>query len=109
MIALCRRQVDALPHFGAGDEGDLLRDVAERAGARIDPVGERVIRAMKHAGKLSALGASWNHMAATMKEHFDTTAERKPAQQLMELELSVALVECWTRVAEFDLALAGRA
>ena len=47
-------------------------------------------------------------MAATMTEHFDTAAERTPAQQLMELELSVALVECWTRVAELDLALAGR-
>jgi len=109
IIALCRRQVDALPHFGAGDEGDLLRDVAARAGARIDPVGERVARTMTHAGELAALGASWNHMAATMTEHFDTASERKPAQQLMELELSVALVECWTRVAEFDLALAGRA
>ena len=109
MIALCRRQLDALPHFGTGDEGDLLRDVAGRADARIEPVSERVTRAMKHAGELAALGASWNHMATTMKEHFDTGLERKPAQQLMELELSIALVECWTRVAEFDLALAGRA
>ena len=109
IIALCRRQVDALPDFGAGDEGDLLRDVAGRAGSRIDPGGERLTRAMKHAGTLTALGASWNHMAATMKEHFDTASERKPAQQLMELELAVALVECWTRVAELDLALMGRA
>jgi hypothetical protein len=109
IIALCRRQVDALPDFGAGDEGDLLRDVAGRAAARIDPAGERAARAMTRAGELATLGASWNHMAATMKEHFDTASERKPAQQLMELELSVALVECWTRVAELDLALMGRA
>jgi hypothetical protein len=109
VIALCRREVAALPDFGAGDEGDLLRDVAVRAGARIDPASERVVRAMKHVGDLSALGASWNHMAATMEEHFDTTSERTPAQRLMELELSIALVECWTRVAELDLALAGHA
>jgi len=108
IVKLCRRQVDALPHFGAGNEGDLLRDVAARAAARIDPISQRVTRAMKHAGDLPALGASWSHLAATMKEHFDTASERKPAQQLMELELSIALVECWTRVAEFDLALAGR-
>ncbi len=108
-IAVCRREVAALPDFGAGDEGDLLRDVAARAGVRIDPVSERVVRAMKHVGELPALRASWNHMAATMEEHFDTACKRTPAQQLMELELSIALVECWTRVAELDLALAGHA
>jgi len=109
IVALCRRQVDALPLFGAGDEGDLLRDVAARAAARIDPISERVTGVIKHAGELPALAASWNHLAATIEDHIDTATERTPAQQLMELELSVALVECWTRVAEFDLALAGRA
>ncbi|HWZ73243.1 MAG TPA: hypothetical protein VN326_17440 [Casimicrobiaceae bacterium] len=109
IIALLRRQVDALPHFGAGDEGNLLRDIAARAAAHIDPVSERVAGAMKHFGELAALGASWNHMAATMEAHIDTVAERTVAQQLMELELSIALVECWTQVAELDLALAGRA
>ena len=108
IIKLCRRQVDALPHLGAGDEGDLLRDVATRAAARIDPISERVTDAMKHAGELSALGASWNHLAATIEDHIGTATDRTPAQQLMELELSIALVECWTRVAEFDLALASR-
>ncbi len=48
-------------------------------------------------------------MAATMEEHFDTAGKRTPAQQLMELELSIALVECWARVAELDLAMAGHA
>jgi CobB/CobQ-like glutamine amidotransferase domain len=109
LIALCRREVAALPDFGAGDEGDLLRDVAARAEARIAPVSERAVRAMTHVGELAALRASWNHLAATMEEHFDTASERTPAQQLMELELSIALVECWTRVAELDLALAGHA
>jgi hypothetical protein len=109
IIALCRREVAALPDFGAGDEGDLLRDLAARAGERIDPVSARVVRAMRHVGEPSALRASWNHMAATMEEHFDIASERTPAQQLMELELSIALVECWTSVAELDLALAGHA
>jgi hypothetical protein len=109
IIALSRREVDALPHFGAGDEGDLLRDVAARAGARIDPISERAVRAMTRVGELAALRASWNHMAATMEAYFDTASGRTPAQQLMELELSIALVECWTRVAELDLALAGHA
>jgi len=35
IIALCRREVAALPDFGAGDEGDLLRDLAARADERI--------------------------------------------------------------------------
>ena len=109
VIALCRREAAALPDFGAGDEGDLLRDVAARAGQRIEPVSERFVRVMKHVAESSALRASWDHMAATMEEHFDTASERAPAQQLMELELSIALVECWTRVAELDLALAGPA
>src|SRR6266403_760277 len=109
VIALCRRGVAALPDFGAGDEGDLLRDVAARAGEHIEPVSERFVRAMKHVGESSALRASWDHMAATMEEHFDTASERTPAQQLMELELSIALVECWTSVAELDVALAGHA
>jgi hypothetical protein len=109
IIALCRRQVDALPRFGAGDEGDLLRDVAARAGARIDPASARGASVMTHVGKLSALAASWNHLTTTMEAHIDTASERTPAQQLMELELSIALVDCWTRVAELDLALTGHA
>jgi len=111
IIALCRRQADALPDFGAGEEADLLRDVATRVCARIDPAGERAARTMTCAGKIPGLRPCWNHLAATMAEHFDAAPSptRTPAQQLMELELSVALIETWTRVAELDLALAGHA
>ena len=35
-----------------------------------------------------------------MAEHFGAVPARTPAQQLMELDLSVALVENWTRAAE---------
>ena len=109
ILALCRRQLDALPPFGAGEEGDLLRDVAARAAAAIDRANASAVRAMSRISELPALRASWSHLATTMKDHLDTSTERSPAQQLMELELSIGLVECWTRVADWDLALAGRA
>ena len=107
IVALCRREADALPDFGAGEEGDLLRDVAARVCARIDPAGTRAAAAVATAGRLAGLRASWRHLAATMTEHFGAAPARTPAQQLMELELSVALVENWTRAAELDLAMAG--
>ena len=108
ILALCRREADELPDFGAGEEGDLLRDVAARVCARIDPAGERAARAIACIGKVAALRPPWNHLAATMKEHFcfAPTPTRTPAQGLMELELSVALMEAWTRVAELDFAMA---
>jgi len=108
ILALCRREADELPDFGAGEEGDLLRDVAARVCARIDPAGERAARAIACIGKVAALRPPWNHLAATMKEHFcfAPTPTRTPAQGLMELELSVALMEAWTRVAELDFTMA---
>lgn len=108
IVELCRREADALPDFGAGGEGDLLRDVAARVCARIDAASARVTVAVAAAGKPPGLRASWRHLAATMTEHFDATPGRTPAQQLMELELSVALVENWTRAAGLDLAMAGQ-
>jgi hypothetical protein len=107
IVALCRREADALPDFGAGEEGDLLRDVAARVCARIDPAAARAAAVRTHAEKVTALRPSWRHLAATMAEHFGARPARAPAQQLMELELSVALVECWTRAAELRLAIRG--
>ena len=107
IVALCRREADALPDFGAGEEGDLLRDVAARVCARIDPAGARAAAAKTHAGRVARLRPSWRHLAATMTEHFGAVPVRTPAQQLMELDLSVALVENWTRAAELHLAMAG--
>ncbi len=109
IIALCRREMAAMPRFGEGEEGDLLRDVAVRAGERIDAIGQRAAGVMKRVNELGVLRAAWNHMATTMNEHFGTVSERTPSQRLMELELSVALGDCWTRVVELDLALAGHA
>ena len=106
IIALCRREADALPDFGAGEEGDLLRDVAARVCMRIGPAGARAAAAMADARMVAGLRPSWRHLAATMTEHFGAAPARTPAQQMMELELSVALVENWTRAAELDLAMA---
>lgn len=106
VVALCRREADALPDFGAGAEGDLLRDVAARVRARIDAAGAKATVAVAASGKPTALRASWRHLVATMTEHFGAASARTPAQRLMELELSVALAENWTRAAELDLAVA---
>jgi hypothetical protein len=113
IVALCRDQVKALPLFPVGDEGDLLRDVAARVAARIDPAMQQLAPMLQQANHLQALLPSWRHLASTMAQHLAaagrSASPRLPAQALMELELSVALVECWTRAARFELALAGRA
>jgi hypothetical protein len=109
IVALCRAEADALPDFGAGEEADLLRDVAARIVARLDAAGARAAAAVAAAGRPAGLGASWRHLAATMAGHFGAAPARTPAQRLLELDLSVALVESWTRAAELDLALAGQA
>ena len=108
IVELCRRQASALPDFGTGGEGDLLRDVAARVCARIEAAGVKATVAVAASGKSTGLGASLRHLVATMTEHFDAAPGRTPTQQLMELELSVALAENWTRAAELDLAMAGQ-
>lgn len=110
IVELCRREANALPDFGAGAEGELLRDVAARVRARIDAAGARAATvAVAAGGKPTGLRASWRHLAATMTEHFGAAPGRTPAQRLMELELSVALAENWTRAAELDMAMVGQA
>jgi hypothetical protein len=39
-------------------------------------------------------------------EHWKGEAKRTITERLMELDLVVALMECWTRAAEFDRVLA---
>lgn len=107
VVSLCWQAYASLPDLGAGEQGELLRDVAAGLGARIEPAGERAARALAHAGHLGHLLPCWRHLAATMADRLATSAPRAPAEALMELELAIALLECWTRVAGFDLALAG--
>lgn len=106
IVEVCRREADALPDFGAGGEGDLLRDVAARVRARIDVASAKASAAGAPGGKPTGLRASWRHLVATMTQHFGAAPARTPAQRLLELELSIALAENWTRAAELDLAMA---
>ena len=104
-IHACRRAIDALPDFAAGDEGDLLRDVAGGIAARLERVTPRLSDVLSKPGGLRSLAASWRHLSTTMAEHA-VAASATPAQRLMEADLAVSLVECWTRAAEVDRALA---
>jgi CobB/CobQ-like glutamine amidotransferase-like protein len=110
IVALCRQQVHALPVFAEGEEGDLLRDVASRVVARLTPASEDLGTVMQQADRLEALSPSWRHLATTLAAHVGAATKPAspppPSQQLMELELSVALLESWTRTARFELALA---
>jgi hypothetical protein len=103
---LCRRALAALPDFGSGDEGDLLRDVAARIVGRVEPASERVASVMTNAEGLDSLRPSKRHLTATIAAYV-RSANAASAQQLMEVDLAVSLLECWTRAAEMDRALAG--
>jgi hypothetical protein len=107
LAVLCRGAIAALPEFGPGEENDLLRDIAARISSRLEPAALRIAAVMKEAGKLARLMAAYEHLAAAIADHQTRTSDRTSTQQLMELDLAVALLECWTRVAEWDLALAG--
>jgi hypothetical protein len=100
----CVQAFEALPAFEAGEEGDLLRDLAHGIGARLQAAmkREREVAPSPH------LAAARSHLAATMREHFAAAAQVSVAQRLMEADLAVALLGCATRVAQFDLALAKR-
>jgi hypothetical protein len=103
--ALCRRAWSALSDPGSGEAADLLRDVAAGIGARIEATALRASAVMEHAQKLARLMPAYDHLAAAIAHRSSEAADRVPAQQLMELDLGVAVLECWTRVAEWDLAL----
>ena len=100
----CRRALDALPPFDAGTEGDLARDVAARIAARLETIAPRLIAVIAAPRGLERLAPAWRHLATTMTAH--AAADATPAQRLMEADLAVSLIECWTRAAEVDRALA---
>jgi hypothetical protein len=103
-VAACRRALAALPDFGGGDEGDLLRDVAARIAARLEAVSPRLAAAIASPRSVDGLVPSWQHLSTTMTEHH-VGSDATIVQQLMEVDLGVSLVECWTRAAEVDRAL----
>jgi hypothetical protein len=102
--ALCRRALAELPDPGEGEEGALIRDVVSGIATRLDRVQERS-KALPRAGVSPNLQPSMHHLGWAVAEHWKDEARRTIAERLMELDLVVALVDCWTRVAEFELAL----
>jgi hypothetical protein len=84
-------------------ENDLLRDVASNIRTRLKTAARRERALSRTPGHAAA---ARSHLVATMREHLATVAERPVTQQLMELDLGVALLECATRIGELDAALA---
>jgi len=107
VAAACDRALALLPAFERDEEGDLLRDVAAGITHRLEAVRPRAQTPLPAGDVPWCMQAAHAHLAATMREHFDTLGTRTPAQALLEVDLAVALLECSTRVAELDRALAG--
>jgi len=105
-VDTCRRWLDALPDFGTGDEADLLRGVATRITRRLDAVAPCFERFARGTQGVERLVPSWQHLAEALANH--APADATIAQRLMEAELVVSIVECWTRAADFDRTLAAR-
>lgn len=104
LAAFCRRTLATLPAFGDDEEGNLLRDVAERIGERVTRWSGRASTALADAAVPGDLGTALRHLASSAAAR--DIAPAPIAQRLMEAELSAALLECATRVAECDQALA---
>ncbi len=106
LAALCRRALGALPDFGRGEEGDLLRDIAAGIEQRLAGATRG---AASPAGDARARRTWWpplEHVVQTMTQHLDEASPRTVAQQLMEAELGVGILACCTRALEVDHALA---
>jgi hypothetical protein len=105
LAAFCRRTLATLPAFGDDEEGKLLRDVAEQIGERVTRWSGRASTALADAAVRADLGTALRHLASSVEAR--DIAPAPIAQRLMEADLSAALLECATRVAECDRALAG--
>ena len=104
LAAFCRRAIATLPAFGDDDEGELLRDVADRIGERVARWSERASISRADTAVSGDLATALRHLASSVEARDIATAPI--AQRLMEAELSAALLECATRMAECDRALA---
>lgn len=102
----CQRALAALTDLGTGEEADLFRDVAAGIAARLERVAPRLCAVSADPEVLRRLAPAWVHLSTTMSEH-SLAADATVAQRLMEADLGVSLIECWTRAAEMDRALAG--
>lgn len=102
LAALCRGVLARLAPFDAGEEGELLRDVVAGIAARLGEAEAR-IRAVASAPTLQP---ALDHLCATAAERWRDAVYSSISQHLMELDLGVALLECWLRAASFEQALA---
>ena len=129
-LQACRDALAALPDFGSGEEADLLRGIAAEISARLERATPRLCAVVAAPHAAGGLAASWRHLSTTMAGQAAkadatvadgtttdataadattadaTTADGTAAQRLMEADLAVSLIECWTRAAEMDRALA---
>ena len=103
-IDTCRRWLAGLPEFGQGEYDDLLRDIAHSIRTRLERIVPRANALSGYIGSGGSLGPSRDHLSATLAEHA-IAPDATIASRLLEADLAVALVECWTRAAEMDRAL----
>jgi len=106
LLDTLRRAAAGLSPPGADEEAALLGEIAAGLAARIEPLAARSAQVLRHSDHLGRLMLSYDHLAATIGAHEAETRQRAHAQALMELELEVSLLECWTRAAEIDLLVA---
>jgi hypothetical protein len=103
-VEMCRHALAALPDFGTGEEADLFRDITAGIAARLERVTPRLSAVIAEPHRPGRLTPSWQHLSMTMARH-SLAADAPLAQRLMEADLGVSLIECWTRAAEMDRAL----
>jgi hypothetical protein len=106
LLDTLRRAAAGLSSPGADEEAALLGEIAAGLAGRIEPLAARSAQVLRHSHHLGRLMPSYDHLAATIGAHEAETRQRAHAQALMELELEVSLLECWTRAAEIDLLVA---
>jgi hypothetical protein len=99
------RALAALPAFASGDEGALLRDIAATIATRLSAVRPRFAVLEREVATLQRLMPAWQHLSHAVAGHA-LGADATAAQHLMEAELVVSLIECWTRAAKMDRTLA---
>jgi hypothetical protein len=104
-LRACRRALAVPGGFGTGEHGELVHGVASGIAARLEAVSPRFAAVSVDPRALANLAPSWRHLASTIAGHA-LSAHATVAQRLMEADLAVSLVECWTRAAEMDRALA---
>ena len=101
LAAACRRALAALPEFGAGEEAELLRDVAAGVAMRLDAA----VIAPTHVAAAHRWSRVISGLAQAMASHLDATSVRTVAEQLLVADLGTALLECAHKVIALDGAL----